>query len=186
MWGTGALSPGFATTLSRQQIIYFIITWNVIMGYMHACRCRAVQPGVRAVAGRAQQAGHPSPRRRGGAPAGRGAARVRRRGRLPLRRADGAEGPAGRGRPAPPPLRPVEGRRRALPPLDRRLPPLRDHQGQFPNTHPRVKKIIFPRGTATHHGRARGQRDKTSIVRLAGCGPRWEFDHTQGFDASLV
>jgi hypothetical protein len=75
---------------------------------------------------------HAPPARGAGAAAGRrAAAAAGGRGHGAPRRAGGAEGRRGEGRRLPPRLRDVGVRRRAMLPLDRRLPPFRSPQGQL-------------------------------------------------------
>ena len=137
--GNGGLSPGMqiktlATYIQTAQILHIarLLLLQIIVG-----RGGMVRRGARAVAGGARQddaapaggAGGGGACARRGAGGGRAAAADGGRGRGAPRRAGGAEGRGGVGRRVPPRVRGVGVRRRALLPLDRRLPPLGAHQG---------------------------------------------------------
>lgn len=119
----------------------------------HAYRRRHVRHGVRAVAGRRQQAAGGAPRRAAGAPAaGRQPGPHRGGVHAAPRRAVPAQGGARALRRLPPPHRLLDHPRRALLLLDGRLPPVRAAQGTRsycvpspcrPSVHPRRTEPLF-------------------------------------------
>nr|XP_025878133.1 transcription factor LG2 isoform X5 [Oryza sativa Japonica Group] len=109
------------------------VSWGVQSSRRHefckiVCRRGHVRHGVRALAGRRQQAADRPPWRPAGAPAGHQPWPHRGGVHAALRRAVPAQGGARALRRLPPPHRHVGYPRRALLPLDGRLPPLRPSQ----------------------------------------------------------